>query len=153
MAMLAFALRGGDLAGFKTVYVLPMAGGLDQFLATRLTSGAVLQVVTDPLKADVVITDRIGAAFEEHLNEIYGEKVKTDDKGSLSTTAKPMDITISRGRGLIFMVDRRTREVVWSTFIKPRDTTPSELIRIAGEIAGKLDKDRKGKPEGKSEAK
>jgi hypothetical protein len=147
--MFAIALHGGDVAGYKTVYLLPMSGGLDQFLATRLTSGVVMQVVTDPLKADVVFTDRIGAAFEEHLNEIYGQKLKSEEKGSLTSSSKPMDIAISHGRGLIFMVDRRTREVVWSTFIKPKDASPDAMNRVALEIAAKLDKDRKGKPEGK----
>jgi hypothetical protein len=149
VVMVAIAMHGGDVAGYKTVYLLPMSGGLDQFLATRLTAGAVMQVVTDPLKADVVLTDRIGAAFEEHLNEIYGEKPKTDEKNSLTSSPKPMDIAISHGRGLIFMVDRRTREVVWSAFIKLRDVSPDAMNHVAVEIATKLDKDRKGKPETK----
>jgi hypothetical protein len=147
--MFAIALYGGDVAGYKTVYLLPMSGGLDQFLATRLTSGVVMQVVTDPLKADVVFTDRIGAAFEEHLSEIYGQKLKSEEKDSLTSSPKPMDIAISHGRGLIFMVDRRTREVVWSTFIKPKDASPDAMNRVALEIAAKLDRDRKGKPEAK----
>ena len=142
-------LFAGDLGGFKTVYLLPMSGGLDQFLATRLTSAGVLQVVTDPKKADVVFTDRIGAGFEDKLNELYGEQPKVSDKDDLSKAPKPIDASISRGRGLIFMVDRRTREVVWSAYLKPKDTTPNELNRVAGEIVSKLEKDRKGKPESK----
>jgi hypothetical protein len=150
---MGIAAQAGDVAGYKTVYLLPMSGGLDQFLATRLTSGVVMQVVTDPLKADVVLTDRIGAAFEEHLNEIYGEKRKPDPKDSLTASPQPIDIAISHGRGLIFMVDRRTREVVWSTFIKPKDASPDAMNRVALEIAAKLDRDRKGKPEGKPDGK
>ena len=41
---------GADLGEFKTVYILPMSNGLDQFLAIKLTSGSVMQVVTDPTK-------------------------------------------------------------------------------------------------------
>ena len=112
-----------------------------------------MQVVTDPLKADVVLTDRIGAAFEEHLNAIYGEKRKPDPKDSMTSAPQPMDIAISHGRGLIFMVDRRTREVVWSTFIKPKDASPDAMNHVALEIAAKLDRDRKGQPQGKPESK
>ena len=57
--------------GVKTVYLLPMAGGLDQYLALQLTSGGVLQVVTDPKKADAIFTDGIGARLEDSLSELY----------------------------------------------------------------------------------
>jgi hypothetical protein len=53
-----------DLAGVHKVYVLPMARGLDQYLANRLTTEHVFQVVTDPKTADAVLTDRIGEGFE-----------------------------------------------------------------------------------------
>ena len=41
-------LPAADLAGVHNVYVLKMAKGLDQFLANRLTSDHVFQIVTDP---------------------------------------------------------------------------------------------------------
>src|SRR5678809_764458 len=58
-----FTISGAhaQVFGVKTVYLLPMAGGLDQYLALQLTSGGVLQVVTDPKKADAILTDGIGA--------------------------------------------------------------------------------------------
>ncbi len=51
-ALLSIPAVNAEVAGVKTVYVLPMTGGLDQYLAFRLTSEGVLQVVTDPAKAD-----------------------------------------------------------------------------------------------------
>src|SRR4029077_17872250 len=75
-----FAISGAhaEVFGVKTVYVLPMAGGLDQYLALRLYSGGVLQVVTDPQKADAILTDGIGTRFEESLTELYGGAVSKD---------------------------------------------------------------------------
>ena len=59
LAISMSALAAG-LDDVKTVYVLPMSNGLDQYLAAQLTSGSVLQVVTDPHKADAVLTDHLG---------------------------------------------------------------------------------------------
>src|SRR6476646_9144378 len=75
-----FSITGAhaQVFGVKTVYLLPMAGGLDQYLALQLTAGGVLQVVTDPKKADAILTDGIGARFEENLTQLYGAPVDTD---------------------------------------------------------------------------
>src|SRR5437879_13910626 len=69
-----------NLGDIKTVYLLPMSGGLDQYLAIRLTTGSILQVVTDPQKADAIFTDRIGSGLEETLDALYNEKSKDKDK-------------------------------------------------------------------------
>jgi hypothetical protein len=137
---------GAELAGYKTVYLLPMSSGLDQFLAIKLTTGAVMQVVTDPRKADVVFTDKIGSTFEEKLDELYGQKPKTDDKdGKESLNSTPRIAAVSHGKGAIFLVDRRTRDVVWSAYVKAKSAAPDDMNHVAGEIAGRLEQDRKGK--------
>ena len=59
------------LAEVKRVYLLPMSGGLDQYLANRLTKVGRFEVVTDPANADAVFTDRLGPAFEDKWNELY----------------------------------------------------------------------------------
>src|SRR5437868_8094324 len=82
-----------EVFGVKTVYILPMAGGLDQYLALQLTAGGVLQVVTDPKKADAVLTDAIGARLEESLTAIYGapvDKDKSDKEGKAEFTQPGM---------------------------------------------------------------
>jgi len=140
---------GADLAEYKTVYVLPMSGGLDQFLVTKLTAGGLMQVVTDPRKADVVFTDRVGAAFEDKLDELYGQRPKADDKDSTATSGRGSGSPLSHGRGLIFMVDRTTRNIVWSTYVKPKSSTPDEMNHVAGEIASRLEKDKSGKGKAK----
>jgi len=148
-AAVAALACGAGLADYKTVYVLPMSSGLDQFVAIKLTTGSVMQVVTDPRKADLVLTDAIGAAFEGKLDELYGQKPKSeekDDKNSKDNmNGSPRISPASRGRGAIFLVDRKTRDVVWSLYVRPKGTAPDDLNQIATEIADKLAKDRKGK--------
>jgi hypothetical protein len=78
--MTAFCLAGmgqagsaASLAQVKTVYLLPMSHGMDQYLADRLTHGGVVQVVTDPSKADALLTDHLGETFEAKVKELYPE--------------------------------------------------------------------------------
>jgi hypothetical protein len=138
-AAAALSLPAADLNEFKTVYLLPMSNGLDQFLAIKLTSGAVMQVVTDPKKADAILTDHIGASFEERLDELYGKKEKQEDGAHTGMSNS------SRGRGAIFLVDRKTRDVIWSAYERPKSSIPDDMNRTAEKIAQKLEKDRKGK--------
>ena len=143
-----------DLAEVKNVYLLPMTYALDQFLAIRLTKGGVVQVVTDPKNADAIISDHIGTALEEKLNTLYGEQkmVKADaddkdkdkDKNKTSYGGAPM-AGGTRSRGAVFLVDRKTRNVVWSDYVRPKTSQPEELSRVADKIAAQLEKDKKGK--------
>ena len=78
--MLACAVPGSaqteasrKLSEVQTIYVLPMSSGMDQYLASRLTRGHILQVVADPAKADAILTDHLGAAFEASLKDLYPE--------------------------------------------------------------------------------
>ncbi len=52
-----------QLEAVKTVYVMPMSSGLDQYLANAISRIGYMQVVTDPQKADAVITANHGASF------------------------------------------------------------------------------------------
>jgi hypothetical protein len=147
-----FSISGAQaqVFGVKTVYVLPMAGGLDQYLALRLTSEGVLQVVTDPQKADAILTDGIGARFEQNLTELYGapidkdksDKDKKDDKAEF---AHPAMQPLSRSRGVVFLVNRTSRDVLWSTFERPKNTQPEELKHAAEKIVERLAKAPKPK--------
>jgi len=154
VAMLAAAMAQGaagpEIADVKTVYVLPMANGLDQFLAIRLTTDNVLQVVTDAQRADSILTDRIGPALDAKLEELYAPKApppdptKDSDKDAMSAPAKHI-VPTSHARGTIFLVDRKTRNVLWSLYVLPKNTSPGEMNHVAERIAGKLSKDLKGK--------
>lgn len=150
----ASLLSAAALGDFKTVYLLPMANGLDQFLAIKLTTGVVMQVVTDPQQADAIFTGQIGAPFEQKLDDLYGVRPKNrDDKDAETKDKKDGDLndsprrvtSVAHGKGAIFLVDRKTRAVIWSTYELPKNSSPDELNRVAQKIADRLEKDRKGK--------
>jgi len=147
MSMSASAAGLGDI---KAVYLLPMSSGLDQYLAQQLTAEAVLQVVTDPQRADVVLTDHLGETFEQSLADLYGTKPKADDKTAEASEDKGAPFARSgmqgkRGRGTIFLVNRRTHEVLWSVYELPKDNRPDGLRRSAGRISDRLAKAIKSK--------
>jgi hypothetical protein len=136
-----------ELMDVKTVYLLPMTYSLDQFLAIRLTKGGVLQVVTDPNLADAIVTEHIGTGLEEQMKSLYGEK-KTDsadkDKDKAASFGGPM-AGGTRSKGAVFLVDRKTRNVIWSDYVRPKNSQPDELNHVADKIAGQLEKDKKVK--------
>lgn len=150
-AGIAGAAAGGEIADVKTVYVLPMSNALDQFLAIRLTTGNVLQVVTDPQKADAILTDHLGAGLDKQLDNLYGAKTpppppdESKDADSTHDSARPMVQPVSHARGTIFLIDRKTRNVSWSFYDRPKNTSPDEMNHVAEKIASKLSKDLKGK--------
>lgn len=139
-----------ELIEVKTVYLLPMTYSLDQFLAIRLTKGGILQVVTDPKLADAILSEHIGTGLEDQMKSLYGEK-KADpadkddkDKSSSSSFAGPM-AGGTRSKGAVFLVDRKTRNVIWSDYVRPKNPQPDELNHVADKIAGQLEKDKKVK--------
>ena len=171
-----------QLNTIQTVYLLPMGNGLDQYIANRLTAAGVLQVVTDPLKADAIFTDRLGEAFEARFTELYitpeeerkkaeekkakaeekkaREKEKKDkgkekdeekssdeqdDSGKLIDKSPVRASSFSRGKGTLFLVERKSRDVVWSIYEQPRSSTPKELDRVAGRVVDRLKTSRAGK--------
>jgi hypothetical protein len=142
IASMAFAERP-ELAAVKTVYLLPMTNSLDQFLAVRLTRGGVVQVVTDPKAADAVLCDAIGKGLEDKLSELYGEKKKDPGDKQAPSFAGPMT-GAGRSKGAVFLIDRRTRGVIWSDYVRPKDAQPPELNRVANKIADSLEKEKKG---------
>jgi hypothetical protein len=98
-----------ELSGVHSVYVMPMAKGLDQFLANKLTNHAVFQVVTDAKLADAVLTDRLGEGFESQLaamlppepaeteSEAGAPKEAKDDKDVKDKDGKPVKDPTERG--------------------------------------------------------
>jgi hypothetical protein len=152
---MSLGVSAAGLGDIKTVYLLPMSNGLDQYLAQQLTAGAVLQVVTDPQKADAVLTDHLGESFEQSMIDLYQTKPKADDKAGDATAGNTNEdkgasparsgMQGKRGRGTIFLVNRRTHDVLWSVYELPKDNRPAGLRRSAGRISGQLAKSIKGK--------
>ena len=139
MAFLAVPLVFSGIAAFgqpvpHIVYILPMAGGLDQFVAGWLTREHVLHVVADPKIADVVLTDRLGEAFEQKMAQIHPRDDKNSDSNATHNTFRS-----SRGRGTVFLVDVKTRQVLWSDYEKiPGSNSNDSLNHEAERIAKKL---------------
>ncbi len=138
------------LSGVQSVYILPMSGGMDQYLANRLTSLGVVQVAADPQNADAILTDRLGETFERRMAALYPKPAppKSKDKDEdadksdavsdmANSVASPIS-SFGRGRGNVFLVDRRTRNVLWSTYEKPQNTSPEQMTRTAEKIAKQL---------------
>ena len=155
-----------ELSQVRNVYILPMTGGLDQYLAKSLTQHRHYQVVTDPKLADAIFTDRVGDSFEKKLVELYPpppppekpiEKSEKDDKKSAKDKDKDKDYLaiktepmvrlggFSRNRGNIFLVERESKKVIWSFYKRPKTTTPDDMNRIADSIVSSLQRDVVGK--------
>jgi hypothetical protein len=145
LSLPCLSLKAGDLSSVKSVYLMPMSGGLDQYLAIRLSNGGSLQVVTDPKMADAIFTDRIGSNFEQSLQDMYGEKKKSDGKLSSDDFSKPSMQPLSHGKGSLFLVDRQSHVVIWSTYAKAKSTNSDDMNHLAMKIADQLSKDRGGK--------
>jgi hypothetical protein len=136
LSLLVFLAAGAfaQPAGVHTVYILPMAGGLDQYLAEWLTRQHVMQVVTDPKAADAVLTDRLGEAFEQKMAEIHPadkDKDKTGNAGDGSTTHNAFRTT--GARGTIFLVDAKSRAVLWSDHENPPSSTSDKNLNHEAE--------------------
>ena len=63
-------LMCADLSNVRSLYVLPMSHGLDQYIANRLTNEHVFTIVTDPKLADAVLTDRVGTSLQTKLADL-----------------------------------------------------------------------------------
>jgi hypothetical protein len=154
------------LTAVRTVYILPMSRGIDQFLADRLTVTHAVQVVSDPQKADAVFTDHLGENFEQSMETLYPKPAppKTSDAKEDTKKADQSQVgqlvassnqaaatapvsTFGRGRGTFFLVDRRTRDVLWSTYQKPTGSHPEELKHTAEAIVKQFKAARSGKAE------
>jgi hypothetical protein len=135
------------------VYLLSMSNGFDQYLAGRLTESGLFQVVTDPQKAEALFTDRIGDSLEARMLELYPtpemiakkkEREEKKAKGEVVDDEKynPIHLTAyGRGKGMLFLVDRNSRDVLWSIYLRPKNFTPDVLTKTAREIVNQLQKE------------
>lgn len=172
-----------DLSTARTVYVLSMSRGLDQYLANQLTNHHVLQVVTDPKLADVIFTDHLGEGFQAQLESFSptpapeaeeDANVKPDAKDDkdakkdakkgdkdadappppdnplftkpVNTLSNPALVsTFGRSKGTLFLVDAKSREVLWSVYDPPKSFGGKQMDRTASNIVNRLKKDLKKK--------
>jgi hypothetical protein len=157
----ALSLQAAEIPGVRTVYIMPMSGGLDQYLANRLVNAGVFEIVTEPQKADAVFADRLGEALEARLDELHpvpppppppeptAEEKEAKSAGDapppLGDTANKIEAagrfsSFGRAKGNVFLVHVRSRQVLWSTYEPPRNSTAKEVDRAAIRIVSRLKK-------------
>ena len=75
---------------------------------------------------------------------------RSDTKPPRRTAIDDMDITerrriragsFNRGQGNFFVVDRNSRNVIWSVYERPKNSTPGELSKTAGRVVKRLQDD------------
>lgn len=145
-----------EIQQVQSVYLLPMGYSFDQYLANQLAELHDFQVVSDPKKADAVFTDRIGASLEQKMDELFpapapaataAKKDEKEDDSESEPKAEPPArfSSFGRSRGTFFLVDAKSRRVLWSTYERPKNGTPAELHRSAARIAQRIQKEIRGK--------
>ena len=134
----------------QSVYILKMGSGFDQYLANNLTSQKLMRVVTDPQKADFVLTDKLGESFQAKLDELYppekpvvavkkdGDKKDAEPEKKEPQQLQKMVTNMGGGKGTIFLVDRKSKTVTWSTFFTPKNSSPAELNRSARKVVDQM---------------
>jgi hypothetical protein len=141
VALLCASLSGQNVRlspRFRTVYILGMANALDQYLASRLTSTRVLWVVLEPPSADAVLTDTLDDAFWTWLTRTYPPAAGASTSTANPSTAFRRDTATSPHRGMVFLVDPRSRVVMWSAYQLPKSSAPSEMDHAASQITNQL---------------
>ncbi len=153
-----------DLAGVRTVYILPMRHGMDQYLASHLTSDRVWWVATDPKGVDAILTDHIGDDFEAQLDQLYPppepvkktpppEKETKSDNPMLpidtETKLPPVRSTFAGGKGMLFLVDRKSRQVLWSVYAPPKAFDSNDMDHAAADVVTRLRKELSPAPKKK----
>lgn len=144
-----------ELLQVRHVYLLPMSHSFDQYLANHLTRSGVYQVVTDPAKADAIFTDRLGESFEAKLEELYPapkpeeEKPKqveppddqADNSGAVMIPITPQERLGGggKGRNTYFLVNRTTRNVIWSTYERSKTSQADDLNVTAKDVISRLE--------------
>ena len=121
--------------------------------------------MTDPKLADAFFSDRLGDALQAQLDAALPKPAppKEAPKEAAKDAAKPaepsrsgssmfsdpvnkldnpaMNSSFGRGKGNVFLVDAKSRQVVWSTFDPPKDDTSKQLDRTASDIVNRIKKD------------
>jgi hypothetical protein len=162
-----------SVSNIHTVYVMPMAHGLDQYVANQLTREHVFEVVADATRADALFTEQIGDALQARLEKLHptpkppepeAETESGKDEGKDAAAGKknsepdtqtrapktftndePHFSTFGSGKGTLFLVDGHSRAILWSVYEKPKRFMPDDLDRTAKRVVNRLKQDLAGK--------
>jgi hypothetical protein len=134
-----------DLSKVHTVYILGMQSGLDQFLANRITNSGSIWVVLDPARADAIMTDRLDEGFWAWLNSRYPLVSKAPAGQGDDLRAKTMIEASAKVRGTVFLIDPKSRLVLWSSYAQTRTSSPDALDQVAQRVTKQLTSSLGGK--------
>ena len=141
ITLLCHTLLSGErrlIPHIRSVYIVSMEGGLDQYIANRLTSGSVTWVVLEPARADAIITDRVDESFWAWLNgrpsgpQPPAMNASNDERGSKRFKGTKFF------RGTIFLVDPKDKVILWSTYSGATLGSPAQLDHVASRVANRL---------------
>jgi hypothetical protein len=68
-----------------------------------------------------------------------------DMLGDTVNKLPPLSSSFGRAKGTLFLVDAKSKEVVWSTYDVPKDATSKQMDRTATDIVSRLKRDLKKK--------
>ena len=133
-----------DLGSAQPVYFWAMQSSLDQYLAEQAAANGAVAVTVDPQMAKSIMTDRIDKPFLDAMDELFpvegrDEPEQPDEsiEGDFQM-ARPSNRPKGVPRGTIFLVDVKTRRVLWSTFLGEFDARPKSLHREAQKVIERL---------------
>lgn len=121
-----------------------MEAALDQYVAEQAQASGVLSVTVDPLLAKSIMTDRIDADFLAAMDDLFpieGRDEPEAESESVEEGAlrkKVYNRPKGRSHGTIFLVDVKTRRVLWSTFIGQYERSPKALHSEAQTVVKRL---------------
>ena len=92
-----------NLAQVKTIYVVPMRGGMNHYLTTELVQWGRFHVTLDPHQADALLSDSTKVDIEAIMND-----------------PKKLQKAFST-RGTLFIIDLKTGQVIWGVYKKPSE--------------------------------
>ena len=123
-ALLFLPLLAGaaEIGGSRvnTVYILPMAHGLDQHIANRLTREHVVEVVADSARADALLTDRLGASLEYQLEKLHPTPKPSDESAASESDSDKSEKSGKVGGDLADKSDKDTDDKEATTRRAPR---------------------------------
>ena len=118
----------------------------------QITQEGVFQVVVDPRLADAVLTDRIDNKFLAGMNELFPlpkpeqaddsakQEAEEPDPDTLYRPQQPPNRSTARSKGTLFLVDVKSRQVLWSTYLKEFYPSPNQLHKQARNVVARLKK-------------
>jgi hypothetical protein len=125
----------------RTVYIVPMANGLNSHIASRLTSSGVVWVMLEPDSAEAVLTDRVDEAFWAWSTMHYKAAGRNANIALHDDDPVRFEhLSMGPYRGTLFLVDPRNGLILWSMYEPTPNTTSNALDLAAAHIAASLKK-------------